>query len=309
MSEGNPLPRLVRALPYLRFGGDCGIRPTFYGLVYLGMLAALLLGSINHNNNLGYLLTFLLSGLLLVSIRRSWRNVHGIEVGGGPAPPVFAGTEARFALQVRGRGEEHYGLLFALDAAWPSSVDLPAGSEVLVELALPASTRGQLLCRDLQLSSSFPFGLVECRRHLAVHLSCLVYPRPIASAFVGATVGDELEQGLSTRSLGRDFSGIAAYRPGDSLGRIHWKGFARGQGLHVVEFEEQESGGALFSLKRLPGTDLEYKLSCLCHMVLSAAAQGRRYGLDLGGLRIEAARGAPHRRRCLEALALYGVNP
>ena len=27
-------------------------------------------------------------------------------------------------------------------------------------------------------------------------------------------------------------------------------------------------------------SDLEYKLSCLCHMVLAASGQGRRYGLD-----------------------------
>ena len=41
-------------------------------------------------------------------------------------------------------------------------------------------------------------------------------------------------------------------------------------------------------------------------MVLSAAKQGIRYGLQLGVLRIEPNQGTQHKLRCLEALALYG---
>ena len=72
--------------------------PTLYGLLYAGMIAALLVGSINHNNNLGYLLTFLLGSMLLVAVRSGWRNLREITVTGGRARPVFAGREARFDL-------------------------------------------------------------------------------------------------------------------------------------------------------------------------------------------------------------------
>ena len=67
-----PLPRLTRLVPYCPLPHGCALRPTFYGFVYLGMVLALLLGSINYNNNLGYLLTFLLGGLLLVSLRQTY---------------------------------------------------------------------------------------------------------------------------------------------------------------------------------------------------------------------------------------------
>lgn len=304
-----PLPRLTRSMPFLKLGREGGIRPTFYGFVYLGMLAALLLGSINHNNNLGYLLTFLLSGLLLVSLRQTWRNVQGIALGSGQSQPAFAGSEARFVLHLPAPRQDHFGLLFALDAHWPCPVDLHAGKDRLIELVLPVHRRGLVQCEQLCISSSFPFGLFECRRRIAVELSCLVYPRPIASPPVTEAEGDAPEQGISSRNVGRDFSGISPYRPGDSLMRIHWKSLARGQGLHVTEFDELNSGGSLFSLERIPGADLEYKLSCLCYMVLSAASQGLRYGLLLGGQRIEPARGDRHKHRCLEALALHGVQP
>ncbi len=309
MSEAKPLPRLARALPYVRLNAGLGIRPTFYGFVYMGMLLALLLGSINHNNNLGYLLTFLLSGLLLVSIRQTWRNVRAIDAGSGQAQPAFAGSQARFVLHVRANPQSRYGLQLTLDAGLPSSADLRAGQDNRVELLVPVEERGLLRCEQLAISSSFPFGLFECRQNVPVQSSCLVYPRPIISPFITAARGDAQEEGDSTRNLGRDFSGISPYRPGDSLTRIHWKSLARGQGLHVTEFDEENSGGSLFSLERMPGSDLEYKLSCLCHMVLSAASQGLRYGLELGRVRIEPARGERHKQRCLEALALYGILP
>lgn len=309
MSREKPLPRLTRMIPYIRLNRDTGIKPTFYGFVYLGMLAALLLGSINHNNNLGYLLTFLLSGLLLVSIRQSWRNVAGIKTGSCQAQPVFAGSEAKFGLQVQAQGQDRYGLELALEPERRSGTDLRAGEEDRVDLLLSAARRGLLRCDQLQVLSSFPFGLFECRRILPLECKCLVYPRPIKAPFMTAALGDVLEEGMDRRSLGLDFSGISPYKPGDGLSRIHWKSLARGQGLHVTEFDEESSGGALFSLDQMPGTDLEYKLSCLCHMVLSAANQGLRYGLELGVLRIEPNRGARHKERCLEALALYGTTP
>lgn len=309
MSQEKPLPRLTRVMPYLRLNRDTGIKPTFYGFVYLGMLGALLLGSINHNNNLGYLLTFLLTGLLLVSIRQTWRNVRGIEPASCQAQPVFAGSEARFALFLQAQGQNRYGVEFALDRDRPRQVDLQAGQESRLELLLPARRRGLLQCSQLFLFSSFPFGLFECRRIIPLQCSCLVYPRPVNSPFIAAALGDALKEGVDRRSAGLDFSGISPYRPGDSLTRIHWKSLARGQGLHVTEFDEESSGGALFSLEQIPGADLEYKLSCLSHMVLSAASQGLRYGLQLGALRLEPNRGTRHKQRCLEALALYGATP
>ncbi len=308
MSREKPLPRLARALPYIRLNRDTGIKPTFYGFVYLGMLVALLLGSINHNNNLGYLLTFLLSGLLLVSIRQSWRNVAGIKTGACQAQPVFAGSEARFALALQVQGQDRFGLELALERELRSETDLRAGVEGRVEVLVSAPRRGLLRCGQLQICSSFPFGLFECRRLLPLECKCLVYPRPINAPFATAALGDALEEGVDRRSAGLDFSGISPYKPGDGLSRIHWRSLARGQGLHVAEFDEESSGGALFSLEQVRGSDLEYKLSCLCHMVLSAASQGLRYGLELGTLRIEPNRGTRHKERCLEALALYGVT-
>lgn len=279
--------------------------PTLYGLLYAGMIAALLVGSINHNNNLGYLLTFLLGSMLLVAVRSGWRNLCGITVTGGRARPVFAGREARFDLHLQAEGDR-FGLLIALDPDRPVTADLHADAGTGVELSQAALQRGLLQARTLHLWTSFPLGLCTVRTTLPVELDCLVYPQPLPGPHSNEGAGEDRDRSHPRPATGgREFSGLAAYRPGDSLQQLHWKSFARGQGPHTRVFAEEESGGAIFSLDRVPGGDLEHRLSRLCHLILTAEAGSRRYGLRLGTNTIGPNRGPGHRDRCLRALALH----
>ena len=58
---------------------------------------------------------------------------------------------------------------------------------------------------------------------------------------------------------------------------------------------------------RASGAALERALSRLCAWVLAAERQEQDYGLRLATREIKPARGEAHKRRCLEALALYGT--
>jgi hypothetical protein len=53
------------------------ILPTGVGFVFAIMTFAMLLGSMNYNNNLSFVLTFLLAGLGLVSMHQCQRNLVG----------------------------------------------------------------------------------------------------------------------------------------------------------------------------------------------------------------------------------------
>lgn len=279
--------------------------PTWYGLIYLGMVFALLVGSINHNNNLGYLLTFLLVGILLVSIRFGHGNLRGILPLGSQAPAVFAGRTASFALHLATAAGARHGLTLALDPAYPITVDLEGDSPTTVALPFPATRRGELRFTALQLATSYPLGLVTWTSRLPLDLACTVYPQPLPVIAAGQGGDDQLEKGGQLAGTGRDFSGLAHYQPGDSPQQIHWKSFAAGKGLHSKVFAEENSGGTLFSLEGLPEAGLETRLSWLCHLLVTAEADGLRYGLRLGEQRFPPGRGAAHRHRCLSALALY----
>ena len=65
--------------------------PTRQGFVFFALLLAILFGSMNHNNNLGFLLTFLLGGIAFVSIFHTYRNISGLTLSSAKVSPVFAG--------------------------------------------------------------------------------------------------------------------------------------------------------------------------------------------------------------------------
>ena len=294
-------------VPSLALGGRrYHFQPTFFGLVYLGMIAALLIGSINHNNNLGYLLTFLLGGILLVTLPHGYRNLRGLIVQGGQGQPVFAGQQACFELHLQAGEQERYAIHLALVRALPVEMRIPAELPTPVRLTCPVGQRGRLHFDALHAWTSYPLGLITIRTRLETQLSCLVYPAPIASPLI--TEPGEDNDGRSRAknlSAGRDFSGLMQYLPGDSLHQAHWKSLAQGRALHTKHFEENEAGGMIFSLERLPGTALEARIGRLCHMVLAADSLGQVYGLRLGGQLIAPNKGPAHKRRCLEALALH----
>ncbi len=167
--------------------------------------------------------------MLLVAVRSGWRNLREITVTGGRARPVFAGREARFDLHLQAEGDR-CGLLLALDPDRPVTTDLHAHSGTGVELALPAARRGVLPVRTLHLWTSFPLGLCTVRTTLPVELDCLVYPQPCPGrTAVRAQAKTGTEPPLARHGRPR-VSGLAAYRPGDSLQQLHWKSFACGQG-------------------------------------------------------------------------------
>jgi uncharacterized protein (DUF58 family) len=61
----------------------------------------------------------------------------------------------------------------------------------------------------------------------------------------------------------------------------------------------------LFDLDRVAG-GLEERLEQLSAWIMAAHARGERFGLRLGSQEIPHEGGSEHRKRCLDALALYG---
>src|SRR5215470_2709779 len=80
------------------------ILPTRPGVTFGLALILMLIGSINYNLSLGYVLTFLLAGVGIVSILHTFRNLVHLYVGGGRAQPVFAGEVAHFEIVLENRG-------------------------------------------------------------------------------------------------------------------------------------------------------------------------------------------------------------
>ena len=287
--------------------GRIRILPTRYGFIYLAMLAALLLGAVNHNNNLGYLLAFLLGGMAVVSIFHTRRNIAGLCLAGARSKPVFAGRKAIFLITTRSADSTGQAVSFQFPGGEPTTVNLRRGDTTTVQVALAARERGLLKPCLLAVATTYPLGLFQAKLTLPVHASCLVFPRPVPGPLVSVPGPEDRESEGDAGGRGvEDFSGLESYQPGDPLQHISWKTYSRGQGLYSKKFEGLRGKSMYFNPDALPGTDFELKLSRICFMILKADAMRTPYGFQLGNRLIKPGLGEKHKRQCLRELALAG---
>jgi uncharacterized protein (DUF58 family) len=283
------------------------IVPNRRGLGLAFLLFIQWLASINYSNNLGFVLTFLLTAVALLGMLHGYRNLAALRIKPKPGQPVFAGGQAslevllanpsplpRHAVWVRAKGAE------------PVRADIPADSAANPALGFKAERRGWLEPGTLRVYTEFPLGIFHAWSLLNFKQRILVYPKPAPEPLPFPAA-----QGYGTfnrqRHSAEDFHGFQAYQAGDPLRHIHWKGVAKGHDPQVKRYSGGESDAVALSFAQAPGGDAESRLSRLCRWVLDAEAAGLRYSLELPGVRIAAGAGAEQRRRCLEALALFGL--
>jgi uncharacterized protein (DUF58 family) len=283
------------------------ILPTGYGMLYLTVLGAMLIGSINYNNNLGFLLTFLLGSLGLTAMMHTYGMLYGLRLVSAAAAPVFAGESVEVVLRVADVDRPRTGLFWYFKSADRTRADLSPGGPVRVPVCARTVRRGLFRPGWLRIASDYPLGLFQAWARIDTGLECLVYPRPKEAPMSGVVALSTHRKGDIGQMAGvEDFLGLSAYQPGDSPGRIHWQAYSRGRGLHTKTFVGQAGAGMMLDIDEIQGNDTERKLSILCHHILQAHHQRRSYGMRLAGQTFTAASGRIHRDRCLRALALYG---
>lgn len=287
------------------------ILPTRHGLLFMAVMGAMLLGSLNEHNNLGFMMTFLLGGILFVSLFHTYRNLSDLEILSAGAVPVFAGDTAVFDLRIHAGKWPRSAVAFALNRDATVLTDLPPDRDAWVRLRVPAVRRGMLVPDDLRIWTRFPLGLFRAWSRVPLPAACLVYPRPVVGFMEmtsAATTDDDSRIKSGKQSGVEDFQGLRAYQPGDPPQHIAWKAFSRGQGLLTKSFVGPSRDSLMLDLHRVRESDPERRLSILCHHVLQAERQGAAYGLRLQGTRISPGLGPAHRHRCLKALALMGTG-
>jgi uncharacterized protein (DUF58 family) len=268
----------------------------------------MLLGDINYNLSLGYVLTFLLATASGMSMLHAFRNMARLEIRAGHVEPVFAGEQAGFVFHFNNPGMlARHQIHLHDDENHHTVFDLPAQSRTEIKLAMPAIKRGWLDSGRLTLYTDFPFGLFHAWTYIHFDVRCLVYPKPaepqplpLASADNGS--GKQLATG------DEDFFGLRNYVAGDALPRVAWKTLARGQNLQVKQFTAVQGRTLWLDWALLPAIAPERKLEFLARWVLDADALGLAYGLRLPDGEIQPQNNPAHRTECLRCLALFGTG-
>lgn len=290
------------------------IIPTRQGFALAFVLVLMLLGDINYNLSLGYVLTFVLTMMGVMSMLHAFRNLAHLEIRAGHAEAVFSGETAHFLLHFNNRNKlSRYQLCLVKtgESFWstpPSALSFDVLEQQNCEVAfpLPAVQRGWLTMSRLTLYTEFPLGLFHAWSYLHFDTRCLVYPKPLSEAplpFGHAPDG----MGKRTMAGDEDFAGLRKYTVGDALPRIDWKAYARERGLQVKQFSTPLGEELWLDYADTQDRNDEEKLAHMTRWVVDAEAQGLHYGLRLPDGELPSSNGIAQRDECLRRLALFNL--
>lgn len=287
------------------------ILPTQSGLTFVGLILLLLMIAFVYNNNLAYLLCFLLASVFVTTILHSFKTLSGLVVQPGQTHSVYAGDRAIFDIYIHNLSKaERLNLQCYLrgieqDSEQVSSINLKPQEKQRVCLYSPTQKRGWHYCEKIVLSSHYPLGIFRAWSVLYFDFKALVYPRPSQSEVpFPETVGDTVQQGNSKKGQG-DFYGLREYQEGDAIRDIHWKSLAKGQGLHSKYYSGEALAELWLDYEQTPGYDTEQRISQMCRWLIDADQSGLQYGFILPGFILQPSSGSEHFQKCLKALALF----
>jgi uncharacterized protein (DUF58 family) len=317
----HPLVRRAKKIIFQPRGPEAGevflnqrrvfVLPTGAGLLFAAMLIALLLGSINYQLSLGFVLTFLMGSIAWIGMFYTFRNLAHLTLRPGRVEAVFAGEIAEFGIVIRSTSRfDRYAVSLSADAELaPVWADPAAGGETAVRIPVRVTERGWHAMPRVTLETSFPLGLWRAWSYWQPEMSVLGFPTPGPEGEpLPRSHADDPGGAEHTGKGAEDFAGVRSYAPGDSPRHLAWKAMARDpEGALLIKLLDGASHTQIWlDLANVPPHHgLEAALSCMTRWVLECESEALRYGLRLGAVSIAPALGPAHATACLTALALY----
>lgn len=275
-------------------------------MIFSLLLLTLLVGSINYEKSLGFILTFLLVGIGNVLLLSTWRNIAGLELKSSDGLPVFAGETAAFNIQlVNHQLLDRHSIAISQHGIQHDIIDCAANSRQMIRLKVAADKRGLLDAGRFRLYTEFPSGLFIAWTWVDLSMSAVVYPAPDNS--IKLPIFDHSDSGDSD-STGQgleNFSHLRKYHQGDNISRISWKAAAKNDELFSKEFIGSKPVTHWINWNEIPARDTEQRLSIMTALIIHAEKHSQHYGIKLPEKQIQPDSGNKHFHACLTALALH----
>jgi len=292
------------------------IWPTRDGWWSLFAAVGLGVAAVNTGNNLLYLLSSMLLGLIVVSGVLSEAVMRGLRLAPVLPDELYAGRPMLVGAVLANQKRRVPSASIALEALRPGgAVDravyvpwLPAGAERVVMWEAAGLPRGRRRLPGVRVTTRFPFGVFLKAGRPLLQEEVLVFPavgppppallRQVGSGAVPAR----------RRGRGADLHNLREYRAGDDPRLIHWRSSAKSGALTVREFEAETSLDMRIALEGTGARDpvrLEAGLSEAASLAVQLLALGAQVELSGPGIAVPLGRGRAHQVRLLTELALY----
>jgi len=283
------------------------ILPTRFGYLYLCLMILLFLSAVNYENSMGFVLTFTLVALGIISLWQTHKNLLGIEVKLRPPAPVFCGESVNFRFELNNPNrQQRYAVGIQYARCPPTYVTMAAESSTNLSVKIPSKFRGKYQASHFYIFTRYPTGLFHAWGWIKFETPVLIFPHPDYSAKLQQTYDSDDDGKITTNTIeGDDFAGLREHRKGESLRHISWKAYAQGRGLLTKTFQGHVKPSLWIDWEKMSESHLEGKLSQMTALVILAENENRAYGLKLPEQMIQQGNGPAHRLSCLSTMAGY----
>ena len=246
------VPKLARRTSLRWIVYQVDYRLTREGMVYLGVVAILILASVNTGNNLLWILLSCAIGGLLISGALSRAVLRGIELKFDmpehifAEQPVVAELELRnekqawpsFSLRVVGANKKDAGQILTRPVFFPY---IPRQSSTRQKVELMFPHRGNYRQDAFGIRTRFPFGFFEKTRQVESQMEIIVYPKVAPTDhFYEVLPLLSGEMASNFRGRGHELHSLRDYLSSDSARFVDWKVTARAGRLMVREFARED---------------------------------------------------------------------
>lgn len=283
------------------------IMPSRLGGYFLALLLLLLLVAINYQNNMIFLMVFLLASMFVVCVLHSYTNLSGLVIKQLYSRDTFVKDWALLALQLKSNNTPHQSLRLCWGEPYEEGVFLQAGELKTLTLQCLAVERGYLKAPRLLIESFYPLGLLRTWTWLKVDSEALVYPEPIYQRFnPNYSAGSDSDAGEQLKYDGEDFYGFSSYQQGDSLRRVNWSSYAKGGSLMTKQFSQSPSTIMQLDYNDFSG-GVEQRLSALCYWIVRFTEREQSFSVCLAGKLYGPDQGQAYQAQLLKALAVFSI--
>jgi len=285
------------------------VRINFGGKIYIAFTLLIGFAAVNTGNNMLYILLSFLLALMGVSGFLSRYNLKGFKVIFYQPDEIWCCKPERLKIEVKNTKQFPSFLveLYQKNVGLKVLLKLVEKKrEVVTDLVF--NKRGIYLIKEIELKSTFPFGLFERTVRFPVEGKLLVFPQPKEPPFhtVPKAVKEKAET-LTGQMQQRGGTTVASLKEfqGESFSLVSWKYFAKYGELYVKELEEpQQAPQVIIDMNLLPGSK-EDKISYAAYLVRYYRQKQYAVGVKcLDNKEIPPSAGREHYKKILECLAL-----